>query len=146
MNNIMEGKDPQHSGYPTLFTKVEGRFPKTPLIGCYQGVTQKYRDDVVLKTGHLLANMPSTLIIQIHLQIQIWKRKENRKGNFYFPGTILKQFWHCFTYYWCTHNITCRFVNGSHQAFVVGLYQGAYIVHLSSPTLTNIVTQNDLLE
>ena len=37
-DNKEEGLDHQHSGYPTLFTKVEASFPKILLIRYYQGV------------------------------------------------------------------------------------------------------------
>ena len=39
-DNKGEGQDHQHSGYPTLFTKVGARFPKIPIIRHYESVTQ----------------------------------------------------------------------------------------------------------
>ena len=37
-----EGKDHQHSGYPTLITKVGARFPKILIMRHYQDVTQNF--------------------------------------------------------------------------------------------------------
>ena len=37
-----EGSDRQHSGYPTIFTKVGARLPKIPIMIHYQGVTWNF--------------------------------------------------------------------------------------------------------
>ena len=63
-DNKGEVQDHQHSGYPTLFTKVGARFPKMSIMRHYQGVNQDFGKMTFLKilekimwASHLLANM-----------------------------------------------------------------------------------------
>ena len=49
INNKGEGQNHQHSGYPTLVTKVGAIFPKIPVMSHYQSVNQNLWLNQVLK-------------------------------------------------------------------------------------------------